>query len=144
MDLDNFKIRQYDNRDKYSVIELWHKCKLTRSWNNPEKDIDRKLKFNPELFLVGTIEDQIIATIMGGYEGHRGWVNYLAVEPSFQRKGLGKKMMSEMESRLLAIDCPKINLQVRDGNNDAMAFYEKIGYANDNVIGMGKRLIQDS
>ena len=91
----------------------------------------------------GTNKDKIIATVMGGYEGRRGWVNYVAIDPSYQRKGLGKLMMTEIENRLLSLGCPKLNLQVRAGNNDAMAFYEKIGYTNDNVIGMGKRLIKD-
>ena len=143
MNLNNFRIRQYSSQDKNSVINLWQKCNLTRPWNNPETDIKRKLKTNPELFLVGLIDDQIVATVMGGYEGHRGWVNYLAVDPAYQKKGLGKRLMSEMENKLLAIGCPKLNLQVRVGNNDALSFYEKIGYKNDNIVGMGKRLIKD-
>ncbi len=137
-------VRPYHLDDEPMVIELWHKCGLVRPWNNPELDIARKLKVNPELFLVGTREDMVIATAMGGYEGHRGWVNYLAVDPAYQRQGLGHQMMQEIEKRLLYIGCPKINLQVRAGNSSALEFYRQIGYQNDNVISLGKRLIKDS
>jgi ribosomal protein S18 acetylase RimI-like enzyme len=141
--MNNFNIRQYSPQDQNAVIELWQKCNLTRSWNNPEMDIERKLKVNPELFLVGVIGNRVVATVMGGYEGHRGWVNYLAVEPAYQKKGLGRQLMSEIENKLQAIGCPKLNLQVRVGNHEALVFYEIIGYKNDNVISMGKRLIKD-
>jgi ribosomal protein S18 acetylase RimI-like enzyme len=106
-------------------------------------DIERKLKVNPELFLVGVIGNRVVATVMGGYEGHRGWVNYLAVEPAYQKKGFGRQLMSEIEKKLQAMECPKLNLQVRVDNHEALVFYEKIGYKNDDVIGMGKRLIKD-
>jgi ribosomal protein S18 acetylase RimI-like enzyme len=141
--INDFDIRQYLPQDQNAVIEVWRKCNLTRSWNNPEMDIKRKLKVNPELFLVGVIGNRVVATVMGGYEGHRGWVNYLAVEPAYQKKGLGRQLMSEIENKLKAMGCPKLNLQVRIGNHEALVFYEKIGYKNDDVISMGKRLIKD-
>jgi ribosomal protein S18 acetylase RimI-like enzyme len=141
--VNGFHIRQYSSQDQNTVIELWRKCNLTRSWNNPEMDIERKLKVNPELFLVGVIGNRVVATVMGGYEGHRGWVNYLAVEPAYQKKGFGRQLMSEIEKKLQAMECPKLNLQVRVDNHEALVFYEKIGYKNDDVIGMGKRLIKD-
>ena len=81
---------------------------------------------------------------MGGYEGHRGWVNYLAVDPAFRKKGFGRQLMAEIEKRLLALGCPKINLQVRMDNTSALEFYSQIGYKDDNVISLGKRLILDS
>ena len=81
---------------------------------------------------------------MAGYEGHRGWVNYLAVDPAYQGKGFGRQIMQEIEKRLLALGCPKINLQVRDGNTQALEFYSRIGYKNDNVVSLGKRLISGS
>ena len=94
--------------------------------------------------MVGILDGKIIATAMGGYEGHRGWVNYLAVDPEYQRKGYGRQIMAEIEKRLLALGCPKINLQVRDGNTQALEFYNRIGYKNDNVVSLGKRLIPDA
>ena len=136
-------IRRYSPQDESAVITLWQKCNLTRPWNNPERDIERKLKVNPELFLVGAIDNRVIATVMGGYEGHRGWVNYLAVDPEHQRNGIGRRMMAAIEGKLLAMGCPKINLQVRTGNQSALNFYERIGYKTDDVVSMGKRLIED-
>ena len=136
-------VRTYQPEDEKAVVELWEKCDLVRPWNNPELDIRRKMKVNPELFLVGTLDNRIIATAMGGYEGHRGWVNYLAVDPAYQRQGLGRQIMDEIEKRLLELGCPKINLQVREGNTSALEFYNRIGYKDDRVTSMGKRLIPD-
>lgn len=138
-----FVIRPYNTGDESGVIDLWQRCKLTRPQNNPKLDIERKLKVNPELFLVGLIEREIIATAMGGYEGHRGWINYLAVDPHFQRNGLGRKMMDTIQSKLSKLGCPKINLQVREDNLEAVNFYKAIGYAQEPVLSMGKRLVQD-
>ena len=95
------RIRPYAAGDETAVIELWEKCRLTRPWNDPRKDIARKLAVQPELFLVGVLGDALVATVMAGYEGHRGWVNYLAVSPEHQRKGLGKTLMREVEKRLI-------------------------------------------
>jgi ribosomal protein S18 acetylase RimI-like enzyme len=122
---------------------LWRKCGLTRTWNDPKLDIQRKLKVNPELFLVGLVDGAIVATVMGGYEGHRGWVNYLAVDPLSQEKGYGRQIMKTIEEKLLALGCPKVNLQVRTDNAAALAFYEKIGYRTETVVSLGKRLIED-
>lgn len=138
------KIRSFTIEDEKAVIELWQKCDLVRSWNNPRADIVRKLKVNPELFVVGVLDGKIIAAAMGGYEGHRGWVNYLAIDPSYQHKGFGRQIMQDIEKRLLALGCPKVNLQVRTGNISALEFYNRIGYKDDNVISLGKRLISDS
>lgn len=137
------EIRPYRANDESEVVALWQACGLVVPWNNPTRDIERKLKVNPELFLVGILMDRIIASIMGGYEGHRGWINYLAVHPDFQRQGHGREMMAVVEGELRACGCPKINLQVREGNSDAIRFYERLGYSVDPVISMGKRLIPD-
>lgn len=137
------KIRPYEPSDGSAVIELWRKCKLTRPQNDPKKDIARKMKVKPELFLVGVEGDKVIATVMGGYEGHRGWVNYLGVDPDYQKMGLGRQMMETIEKKLLALGCPKLNLQVMVDNAKAVQFYERIGYKRDEVISLGKRLIPD-
>lgn len=78
-------IRPFKTKDEQSVIELWHRCHLLVPANNPKHDIARKLQVDPELFLVGIIDNCIVATVMAGYEGHRGWINYLAVSPDLQR-----------------------------------------------------------
>src|SRR5512134_1163557 len=105
-------IRAYAAEDEAAVIELWHKCGLGKSQNNPQLDIERKLKVNPELFLVGLVDGKVVATVMGGYEGHRGWVNYLGVDPAYRRRGLGRQMMSAVEKKIQWMGSPKVNLQV--------------------------------
>lgn len=109
-------------------------------WNDPQKDIERKCRVNPEEFLVGEIEEEIVATCMAGYEGHRGWINYLAVAPEYRRQGLGARIMAAAEKHLKAAGCPKINLQVRTANTEVIAFYRSIGFAVNEVVSMGKRL----
>jgi ribosomal protein S18 acetylase RimI-like enzyme len=137
------QIRPYRHEDKAQVIALWQECGLVVPQNDPAKDIERKRRVDPDLFLVGIMDGTVIATVMGGYEGHRGWINYLAVKPSEQRKGHGQSMMSAVESLIEAKGCPKINLQVRASNAATIAFYEAIGYSDDHVVGLGKRLEHD-
>ncbi len=136
-------IRSYGDQDQQDVIRLWRECGLVRPQNNPCRDIARKMGVNPELFLVGTLDGQVVATCMAGYEGHRGWLNYLAVDPQVQRRGLGSQLVAEAERRLRALGCPKINLQVRTSNQAVISFYRSLGYAVDDVISLGKRLVVD-
>ena len=138
MDITDFK-EQY----RSPVIELWRDCNLIVPWNDPDKDIDRKLKVDPELFLIGIEGGKLVATVMGGYEGHRGWINYLAVSPAHRYKGYGRQLVMAVEERIGALGCPKINLQVRASNPAAIAFYKALGYGIDDVIGLGKRLESD-
>ena len=138
------RIRPYAAGDETAVVELWEKCRLTRPWNDPRKDIARKLAVQPELFLVGVLGEAIVATVMAGYEGHRGWVNYLAVSPEHQRRGLGRTLMREVEKRLMERGCPKLNVQVRAANGEALQFYRRLGYAQDEAVALGKRLIPDA
>lgn len=136
-------IRPYKTSDEAAVIALWTECGLTRPWNNPQKDIARKLTQQPELFLVGEADAQVVATAMFGFDGHRGWVNFLGVLPSRRGLDYGRMMMQEGERLLLQRGCPKINLQVRSTNEVAISFYNKLGYGVDAVVSMGKRLIPD-
>jgi len=141
--MSGFIIRQYEAIDRNSVIELWRQCGLVVPQNDPERDIERKLKVNPEWFLVGELEGHIVATCMAGYEGHRGWINYLAVAPKYRRQGFAAKLMQGAERVLRKAGCPKINLQIRTSNSDVIEFYKAIGYSIDDVVSMGKRLEQD-
>jgi ribosomal protein S18 acetylase RimI-like enzyme len=137
-------IRPFEESDADVVVELWRVCGLARPWNDPYLDIARKLTVQPELFLVGVDDrDAVIASVMGGYEGHRGWVNYLAVHPDARGAGHARTLMEELESLLLARGCPKVNLQVRRDNTEALAFYAAIGYGVDDAVSLGKRLIAD-
>lgn len=140
---DMLTVRAFRAEDESSVIELWRRCGLVRSHNDPHKDLRRKSKVRPDLFLVGLLDGQIVASVMVGYEGHRGWINYLAVSPDFQRNGYGKEMMLQAEQALRAEGCPKINLQVRTSNAAVLTFYRAIGYIQDDVVSMGKRLETD-
>jgi len=125
------------------VIFVWRQCDLLRPWNDPHQDIARKMKVRPDLFLVGELKGRIMATVMAGYDGHRGWLYYLAVLPEHQRAGYGRAIVAEAE-RLLRIEgCPKINLQVRTSNPDVIDFYRQIGFSSDEVSSMGKRLEKD-
>lgn len=137
------KITAYKEQYRGAVIQLWKDSNLVVPWNDPDKDINRKLKVNPELFLIGLIDEEVIATVMGGYEGHRGWINYLAVSPGHRGKGYGRQIVKAVERRIGALGCPKINLQVRASNPDAIAFYNALGYTIDDVVGLGKRLEPD-
>lgn len=137
------QIRVFEEADREAVIGLWQRCGLVVPQNDPHKDIDRKLKVDRELFLVGLAQDQLVATVMGGYEGHRGWINYLAVCPESRRNGYGKTMMQAIEAAIEARGCPKINLQVRATNKDVIAFYQALGYSVEEVLGLGKRLEYD-
>ncbi|UYP32149.1 GNAT family acetyltransferase [Pseudomonas sp. Z8(2022)] len=136
-------IRPFRLSDEAAVVDLWQRCDLTRPWNDPYKDIQRKLKVQPELFLVGEIDGELVASAMAGYEGHRGWVNYLAVSPQRRQQGLARQLMAYIEEQLLAMGCPKLSLQVRDTNRAALAFYERLGYKVDASVSLGKRLIAD-
>lgn len=136
------RIRPYRSADEAAVIALWRECGLVR-WSDPKKDIARKLKVNAEWFLVGEIGGQVMATCMVGYEGHRGWINLLAVAPGYRRSGVGRTILNEAERLLRGVGCPKINLQVRTSNADVIAFYERLGFKVDDVVSMGKRLEAD-
>ena len=138
------EIKAFEDRYKDDVVKLWRECGLVAPQNDPVKDIERKLKVDPELFLIGVVDDVIVSTVMGGYEGHRGWINYLAVKPSQQRKGYGQVIMQAVEALLSQKGCPKINLQVRSTNKSVIEFYSAIGYGDDNVVSLGKRLENDS
>jgi ribosomal protein S18 acetylase RimI-like enzyme len=136
-------IRPFVEADESAVVALWEECGLTRPWNDPRADIARKLKVQRDLFLVGEARGRIMASVMAGYDGHRGWVNYLAVLPAQRGRGHGRRLMREVEQALLAVGCPKLNLQVRTDNASALEFYRRIGYAQDAAVSLGKRLIAD-
>jgi ribosomal protein S18 acetylase RimI-like enzyme len=136
-------VRAFKEADEARVIELWTFAGLVRPWNDPKKDIARKLKVQRELFLVAELEGVIVGTVMAGYEGHRGWVNYLAVDIGQRRRGIGTALMRDAERRLRLLGCPKINLQIRRENTGVQAFYAAIGFKEDASVSMGKRLEDD-
>ena len=137
------QIRAFTPADQDAVIALWHACELTRAWNDPAKDMARKMTEQPEMFLVGTLQGQVMASVMAGFDGHRGWVNYLAVSPEHQLQSFARQMMQAVESMLQERGCPKLNLQIRSSNAAVIEFYKRLGYVQDDVVSMGRRLISD-
>ena len=134
------KIVKYDQQFQGAVIALWKRCNLVTPQNDPAKDIRKKMDFQPELFFIGLLDGKVIGTIMVGYEGHRGWINYLAVAPEHQRHGYGKKLVQKAIEELKKIGCQKINLQVRRTNKQVVDFYKHLGFKEDDVISLGIRL----
>jgi ribosomal protein S18 acetylase RimI-like enzyme len=136
-------IRPFREDDTEPVVALWEEAGLTRPWNDPRKDIARKLRVQREWFLVVEDGGQVVASVMAGYDGHRGWVNYLAVAHSHRGRGLGRALMAEVERLLGEAGCPKVNLQVRATNEEALGFYERLGYKMDDAVSLGRRLEHD-
>jgi phosphoglycolate phosphatase len=143
-DVPGFRVRKFRRADTEPVIALWHRAGLTRPWNDPHKDVRRKLRVQRDLFLVGVLDGKVVAAAMAGYDGHRGTVYYLGVDPGHRRKGYGRALMAEAERRLAKLGCPKVNLLVRTANHEVIEFYRKLGYAVDEVVSLGKRLEPDA
>jgi ribosomal protein S18 acetylase RimI-like enzyme len=133
--------RPYVPDDQKAVVALWEACQLVVPQNDPVADIQTKIQFQPDLFLVAVAENRLVGTVMAGYDGHRGWINYLAVAPEQRRQGIAKAMMVLVEKKLRALGCPKINLQVRRTNTAVIHFYQAVGFQEDDVISFGKRLV---
>ncbi|MFM8970749.1 MAG: GNAT family acetyltransferase [Actinomycetota bacterium] len=138
------EIREFVEADTDAVIDLWKLADLTHPNNDPVLDVKRKMNDSPWGFLLAIDGNKIIGSIMVGYDGHRGWINYLACHPNHRRRGVASSLMNEAKKLLLDRGCPKINLQVRSGNESATKFYESIGYSDDNVTSFGLRLIPDN
>ena len=136
-------VRDFVITDSAAVICLWEACGLTRPWNDPRKDISRKMSDRNGAFWVAEEDGVIVAAIMIGYDGHRGSINYLAVTPGHQRSGLGAELMRRAEAFLIERDCPKVSFCVRKNNEAVLAFYRELGYEIDDIHFLGKRLISD-
>jgi len=148
-------VRAFERADTESVVTLWDEAGLTRPWNDPRLDIERKLTVHPELFLVveesegggserESDERLIVGSVMAGYDGHRGWLYYLATAASHRQRGVARSLVREAERRLLAMGCPKVQLMVREGNDAVLGFYDALGYERFSVSNTGKRLIVDA
>lgn len=131
-------IRPFVEGDRLAVLDLWTRSRLTRPWNDPGKDIDRKMASDPAGFLVADA-GAVVGTIMAGWDGHRGWLNYIAVDPGRRREGVGRSLVRAAEELLAARGCPKVNLQVRVANESTFGFYEALGYRRDDVVSFGRR-----
>ena len=141
MDFPNTIVRVYRDSDHDSVVELWRMVfPNDPPWNEPSELIRRKRLIQPELFWVAAEGDEIIGTVLAGYDGVRGWIYHLAVDPSKRRKGTARLLMETAEKSLGSLGCPKINLQVRKNNVAVLDFYKAIGYEIEERVQMGKPL----
>ena len=135
--------RDFTENDTEAVVALWRECGLTRPWNDPRKDIVRKITDRNGAFWVVENAYGIIASVMVGYDGHRGTINYLAVIPAAQDQGIGGELMNRAETYLTGLGCPKVSFCVRKDNLPVLSFYNRLGYEIDDVHFLGKRLIPD-
>ncbi len=136
-------IRAFEEKDTEMVVSLWQSAGLTRPWNDPYRDIARKLTVQRELFLVAEDDGMVVGTVMAGYDGHRGWLYYLASDPARRGEGIGSALVDAAEERLLDMGCPKVQLMVRPDNPIAQGFYDRLGYQSFDIWATGKRLIED-
>lgn len=132
-------IRSFRPGDTGPVVDLWEACGLLRPWNDPYRDIAHKTAVDDDLFLVDETDGVVVGSVMAGYDGHRGWIYYLAVHPDHRGEGVGRELMDVAEKRLWDLGSPKINLQVRTDNLEVIRFYERLGYTADEVMSLGKR-----
>ena len=135
------QIRIYQAADERAVIALWNRVLPSSApHNDPATSLRTKLAFEPDMLFVATLEARVVGTVMGGYDGHRGWIYSVAVDPDCQRQGIGSALLQHVEAALIQRGCLKINLQVRASNAQVIAFYAKLGYAVEEIVSMGKRL----
>lgn len=137
------KFRPFAEIDRQAVIELWRRCGLVVPWNDPDADIDRKLQVDPDLFVVGLNGNDLLASAMGGYDGHRGSIFYLAVDPEHQGRGYGREIVDYLAELLKQRGCPKLNILVRSSNERVVEFYRQLGFNVEEILCIGKRLIED-
>ncbi len=140
-------IRPFARADADVVIALWQQAfpeyqDTTRPHRSPRLSIENKLGTQPELFFVATRDEDgaVVGTAMAGYDGHRGWLYSLAVDPAARRLGIGTRLVRHAEAALAARGCPKLNLQILRDKPEVLAFYEALGYRADAVVSLGKRL----
>jgi ribosomal protein S18 acetylase RimI-like enzyme len=126
--------------DEAAVTGLWEACGLTRPWNDPARDFRLAVEGATSAILVLRGDAGLAASVMTGFDGHRGWVYYLAVAPARRREGLGRRMMAAAEAWLRARGVPKIQLMVREDNDAALAFYEALGLERQKVVTLGRFL----
>lgn len=139
------RIRGYDDADERAVIALWSTVLPDAApHNDPATSIRQKLAVERDLFLVADLAGSVVGTVMGGYDGHRGWIYSVAVDPGHRRRGIGAALLRRLESDLRARGCLKLNLQVRATNLQVIAFYESLGFVVEPHVSMGKRLYSQS
>jgi ribosomal protein S18 acetylase RimI-like enzyme len=139
------QIRLYDDADESAVLALWRTALADSApHNDPVVALRRKLAVGRDLLYVAVADEVVIGTVLGGYDGHRGWIYSVAVDAAHRRRGIGSALLRHLEAELRRRGCLKLNLQVRTRNLEVVAFYESLGFTTDAVISMGKRLYDAS
>ncbi|MEM6709763.1 MAG: GNAT family acetyltransferase [Pseudomonadota bacterium] len=134
-------IRPFREADRPEVIRLWEAVfPDDPPWNNASQVIDTKLSCQPELFFVVELQGSVVGTVVAGFDGVRGWVHKLAVDPAHRGAGYGLALMKAAEAGLAEQGCPKLNLQVRSSNEQVIALYRRAGYEIEERVSMGKNL----
>jgi ribosomal protein S18 acetylase RimI-like enzyme len=133
-------MQEADVEHASEVIALWEACGLTRPWNDPAADFARAVSGPASAVLVRREDGALVASVMVGDDGHRGWVYYLAVAPERRRAGLGRAMMAAAEAWLRARGAPKLQLMVREDNEAALGFYEALELERQKVVTLGRFL----
>lgn len=138
---DALTIRSYQPSDAEAVAQLWRDVFVNdQPWHDPLADVRRKEAQRDELLLIGLIDATVIATVLVGYDGHRGWIYRVAVAPTHRTRGFGRAMVVAAEQRLRTLGCPKLNLQIIWSNRAVVGFYERLGYVIEERVSMGKPL----
>lgn len=145
MALDDVRIRLYDDADLQAVITLWNAVLPDSApHNDPATSIRQKIAVERDLFLVADLAGSVVGTVMGGYDGHRGWIYSVAVDAGHRRRGIGASLLLRLEADLKSRGCLKVNLRVRAANAQVIAFYERLGFVVEPHVSMGKRLYSQS
>ncbi len=137
-------VRAFVAADRAQVERLWAEVFADDPPGNaPAALIDTKSRVQPELFLVAVDGEAVVGATMAGFDGVRGWIYHLAVAPTHRRRGIATALVRAAESGLIAMGCPKVNLQVRAANQQVVAFYRRLGYAVEDRVSMGRRLVRE-
>jgi ribosomal protein S18 acetylase RimI-like enzyme len=130
--------REFVLNDFAAVIDLWKKAGISISTSDTIEGIKEKIKRDPELFFVLEEDNRLIGVVMGSYDGRRGWINHLAVDPEYQGRNIGQQIIAELEFRFKQVGCEKVNLLIEIDNQKVQGFYEKQGFKRDELIFMEK------
>ncbi len=134
-------IREFNMTDYYKVIRLWEKCNIVLGISDSVQEFKKVHDSHPDLILVGEINNKIISAVLGSFDGRRGWVHHLAVDPEYQGKGYGKMLIDELEKRFIKYGVVKYHLMIFKDNLKVVNFYKKLGFhLRDDIVTMSKAL----